>query len=353
MNRGFLFGVFVLLLMPSYMPVFALSLDYPSETVYRTLYRIASDEYCKSKIELAKKYNLSEVECESPDRICYLGEFNKLEGGRDFCVYVQIEDEIPCYNIFGRCGRLEYLELLVSEEGANIPLYITYANPGELTIKPKIKVEVQDKNNQTIVRTFEEELGELKAGETMNYHLLLNTSDITSGTYNVWIAFSAGRKELIEKFDYELFSLGTFEREGDFSLIYSEPDSFDELRLTGFFKNSGVAGYSVRMKADIYLEGEKIEEVYSNVAYAEPREISEMKIEYSNLTSGNYKIFVKLENSEINRTLEFSYSKKDHITDLKLLEILLFCAVLIFILILLDVATKSARRSANLKEELL
>jgi len=334
---------------------------YEVEAFYITLEKTNADIYCESRREVAKKYNLTNVKCGLHSKICYNGNLNKLEGGRDFCIHTDNDkDYLPCYSRRGMCGHLEDIKLLESEANSYIPIVLTFWNPGTMTLNPSLKVEVE-KDHKTI-KLFEEELGEVFGMERKTFNVFLNNSGINPGNYTILITVSSGRKDIIDKFEYELLPEGTLERKGEFSSTYSKPKLGREMEIKSNYKNTNNYSYSVKVVADVYLNDEKIDTLESEKVFLKPGDNQNFTLNYKVLDPGNYKIVVGVENSNIQNIIDFSLNPPSitgrfltdvsNLPNLKKSIILILIIVAVFLLLLLRFLYKIKTDMRRIKKEL-
>jgi hypothetical protein len=281
--------------------------SYEIEALYRTLEKSDPDTYCKSRIEVAEKYGLASVKCGLHSKICYNGELNLQEGGRDFCVHTDDDkDYIPCHNTLGNCGRLNEIFVLESEENSYIPIIFRFENPGTIALSPSIKVDLQKIDSNIVLKSYKEELFELLSGEEKTYRVYLDTSGIEPGRYELWISINSGRKEIIERQFYVIQKEGSIERQGDFYFEAIGPKEDGSVILKGDYLNSGDLPYNVRLDFSFYLNGEKIAQALSNPVYVKPGEVQALEFAYLGEDFGEYEIVAGVLGTDFKKSASFS-----------------------------------------------
>ncbi|MGC9310846.1 MAG: hypothetical protein ACP5E4_03955 [Candidatus Aenigmatarchaeota archaeon] len=280
---------------------------YDIEAIYRTLEKSDPDTYCKSRVEVAENYGLASVKCGLHSKICYNGDLNLQEGGRDFCVHTDNDkDYIPCYNMHGMCGSLVSVNIAKSEEESYIPIILTYSNPGYTDLEPGVKIDLQVIDTNVALKTFEEDLGILEAGQERTYVIYLNNSGVKPGKYELWITVMSGRKEIIERLEYEILPSGAIEREGTLSLKVEGPIEGGGVEIIGEYANTGDVPYTAAMTLEFYLNGEKITEAESKPVYVIPGENKEIRFGYLGIDFGDYEVVAGIKGTDLSQSVSFS-----------------------------------------------
>jgi len=281
---------------------------YEIEMLYTTLEKTDPDVYCESRIEIARKYNLTNIKCGLHSKMCYNGNLNTIEDGRDFCVHTDNDiDYIPCINTFGRCGKVLSLSTQESEENSFIPVTLTYSNPGSMTISPSVRVELQKIDSNIVIASTEKQLGSLEQGQEKTLKVLLDTTNVTAGKYDLWVVVISGRKEILQRFDYTVLPEGSIERSGELHLDSIKPLETTGIEITGTYKNTQNQSYIADISADFYIGG-KTESLESreNKVYVGPGETKEVRFTYSNNASGNYDVLVGVKGTGITKKSSFT-----------------------------------------------
>lgn len=299
-----------------------------------------------------------------PDKICYNGELNRIEDGRDFCIHRDNNKEyIPCMEVFGRCGRITYLNVIESEENSYIPIVLTFMNPGKITLKPSVKVDLQKIDTNIVLSSFEEELGDLKSGQEKTYLLDINNSGIAPGKYELWVTVMSGRKEILQKFEYEIMVEGTIARKGELELE-SPMVSENLTKISGTYTNGRNLPYTISMNIKLYRDNVKVSENESDQLYIKQREVKEISYSFEGLEPGNYEAIVNIKNTNLTKSTGFSIEPKEietketevptgnfAYTNLQVLTIFLaITAVLLSVLIIVKVRKISRQKSRRKKE---
>ncbi|MBN2094440.1 MAG: hypothetical protein JW727_00175 [Candidatus Aenigmarchaeota archaeon] len=280
---------------------------YQIEAIYRTLEKNDPDTYCQSRIEVAEKYNLATVKCGLHSKICYNGDLNTIEDGRDYCIHIDNDiDYLPCLNTLGRCGKIVDLKVGPGEAESYIPLMLTYSNPGNMDLNPSVRISLQKPDTNIVVKSYEENLGELLSREEKNYQLFLNTEGVPKGRYELWVTVASGRKEIIEKFDYELLEVGELKRTGDFQVRASGSEDGKTVTLLGSFKNEASVPYSISMNIAVYRDEIKIMGDASQKVYVGPGETAEISYAYNPDAPGNYTIVAGIDKTDLSKSISFS-----------------------------------------------
>ncbi|MBN2094444.1 MAG: hypothetical protein JW727_00195 [Candidatus Aenigmarchaeota archaeon] len=284
---------------------------YEIEALYRTLEKTDPEVYCQSRMEIVKKYNLPSVKCGLHSKRCYNGEIYLQEGGKDFCVHTEdYIDYLPCYNTLGRCGRVDKIDILDSEEKSYTPIKVTFTNPGLMALKPKLTIEIQEEYSYESLKTYEQELGEVLEGETKTFIVYFDNTGLAPGrNYKMITTVSSGRKDVLETFDYSLKPEGTFEKVGKLEVKYSEPGYKKEMEIAGAYTNLADYPYSVVMTAEIFLEGKRYAETRSDALAVKPGESKEITLAYKPDLEGNYTVLVKVEKTTLKEMVIFTVEK--------------------------------------------
>ena len=278
---------------------------YEIEAFYKTLEKTHPEIYCESRREVAKEYNLKSVKCGLHSKICHNGNLNKLEDGRDFCVHTDNnKDYLPCYNKRGMCGHIEDIKILKSEEDSYIPVILTFWNPGTMTLKPDLKVEI--KKDYRTIKLFKEELGEVKGAERKTFKVFLDNKGIAPGDYTLLITVSSGRKDILDKFKFELLPDGTLERKGELSLNHSEPEIGKKMKIKVNYKNTGDYPYPAGIFAEVYLNDEKIDTLKTEKVFLKSGDTQNITFNYYIKDSGEYKFLIKVKNSNFKSIIDFN-----------------------------------------------
>ncbi|MGC9310789.1 MAG: hypothetical protein ACP5E4_03650 [Candidatus Aenigmatarchaeota archaeon] len=285
--------------------------SYEIEALYRTLEKSDPDTYCQSRMEVAKKYGLPSVKCGLHSKRCYNGEVYIQEDGRDFCIRTDNDkDYTPCYNTYGMCGSLAEVEVLESEAESYTPVRIVFSNPGEMTVNPLLRVEIQEEYTYKVMKTFEEELGELKEGEVKEFISYVDNSGLDAGkAYTFFITVSSGRKDILEKIVYKIYPRGTFERLGELSADISPAAYKKEATITGTYTNLAKQPYSIALVAEVFLDGKIHDRVESSSVAFRPGEAKNISLAYTPDEVGNYTVLVKVRGTEMKETLKFLIEK--------------------------------------------
>lgn len=285
---------------------------YETEALYRTLEKDEDikDTYCRSRMEIVKKYGLSSVKCGLHSKQCYNGDIYRQENGRDFCIYTDNDKEyIPCYNTFGRCGSLDYLEVFDGEENSYLALKLTYTNPGAITLSPTLKIEIEDPSTYEQLKSYEYELGELAEGEGKDYVFYIDNSGLKPGLYNIRVTLNSGRKELLDEFQVRILPEGFYEREGILNLEYTVSKLGEPMEIKGTYTNTAENSYSVSMIIDIVYNGLEAERLRSDRISFKPGEQGEFIVVFTPEKSGNYKLIARISDSELEIFDEFYIDK--------------------------------------------
>lgn len=286
---------------------------YDIEAIYRTLEQTDdADIYCKSRIEVAQKYNLSSVKCGLHSKMCYNGNLDTSEDGRDFCVHTDNDiDYIPCYNTFGRCGSIVNLSVQPSEEDSFIPVKLTYSNPGAMNLSPSIKIDLQKIDSSEVVATKTENLGSLLTSEQKSYETLLNTTGVIPGKYDLWVTVISGRKEILQEYNYTILPAGTIAKVGEFSINSADKSADGSVKVVGSYKNTKDLPYMVDINAEFYRKGENASvETQEKKIYVQPGETKDVNFDYNGNISGNYSIVETVKGTTMARSYSFAIEPK-------------------------------------------
>jgi len=293
---------------------------YEIEALYVTLEKLAPDMYCESKREVVKKYGLTAVKCGLHSKICYNGDLSSLEGGRDYCIHSDNdEDYLPCINTIGRCGRLDSIAVLPSEASSLTPVKVSFTNTGKMALSPKIKIEVYEIDGYAPVKIFEQKLGEILSGETKNFTLYFDNSGLEAGKkYELRATLSSGRKEILDSIEYKLLQERTFNRTGTLMASQTEPGFGETVQINGTYLNTGENAYSTEMTLEIFLDNKKVAESNSKPLVFRPGEAKTFTMSYIPEKEGNYTIFAGVEGTKIREifTFEIKNPKENKTTGL-------------------------------------
>lgn len=284
---------------------------YEIEAIYRTLEKTDPDTYCKSRLEVAKAYDLPSVKCGLHSKRCYNGEQYQQEGGRDFCVHTEEYIEyLPCYNTFGRCGTLDSVEVLESEANSYTPVRITFTNAGKMALNPNVTIQVMEEYTYDVVKLYSQDLGTVLEGETNTFIIYFDNSGITAGrTYDMMITVQSGRKEVLDRAKLQLKPEGTFQKAGTLEVSYTEPGYKKEMQITGAYTNIANYAYSTVMNVDVFLEGKRYSSLQSESLAFKPQETRNFVVSYKPDVEGNYTLMVTIEGTDLKKISEFTVER--------------------------------------------
>jgi hypothetical protein len=286
---------------------------YDIEAIYRTLEQTSdADIYCKSRIDVAAKYNLSSIKCGLHSKMCYVGSLNYAESGRDFCVHTDNDlDYLPCMNTLGRCGKLTAVSVQASEENSFIPVTLTYSNPGTMTLSPSVKVELQRIDSSDVLASSLDELGSLKPNEEKTYAVYLNTSNVTAGKYVLWVTVISSRKEILQDFNYTVLARGEVARQGDLFINPINPSQDGKVEILGSYKNTKNLSYVAEVRIEVSpMEGNASTVVQEKGIYVKAGETKEFKFEYAGNAAGNYSVTSQVKGTGVIKNSSFMIAPK-------------------------------------------
>jgi len=224
---------------------------YEIEAAYRTFEKLYPDVYCESRQEVMKKYGLKSVTCGLHSKRCYNGKFYPHEGGFDYCVYTEGPEE-------GMGIHLKDIKIYDSEEKSLTAFVVELYNQGENGFKPVLKADINKLENK--LGHFEQELEELKPGESKTYYVAWDNTGIEPGDYTAKATIYLGKKEILEDVDFTILPKGSLVKNGEIVSVElkNEPLTFNEVVIETQIKNYGDVPTAFKVSGEVYIDGERI-----------------------------------------------------------------------------------------------
>ena len=270
---------------------------YEIEAAYRTFEKLYPDVYCESRQEVMKKYGLKSVTCGLHSKRCYNGKFYPHEGGFDYCVYTEGPEE-------GMGIHLKDIKIYDSEEKSLTAFVVELYNQGENGFKPVLKADINKLENK--LGHFEQELEELKPGESKTYYVAWDNTGIEPGDYTAKATIYLGKKEILEDVDFTILPKGSLVKNGEIVSVElkNEPLTFNEVVIETQIKNYGDVPTAFKVSGEVYIDGEKIGTTESAYVLIKPGETEPLLMGYKLQDMGEYEVEVK-SNENMQDTIVF------------------------------------------------
>lgn len=165
-------------------------------------------------------------------------------------------------------GIVQYISTMknsistIGNTEVNYPLliYVRFLNTGNVTVKPKISVDIRTLND-FLVDNFVYEDSEVKPGKVEMIEVDWNTTGIQTDNYKAFVNVALGDNVIYEgELSFEILPEGTLTRRGELLSLTSEGEASVGrfIKIFGVFKNTGEIPTDAMLICEIYKDEELI-----------------------------------------------------------------------------------------------